>query len=118
MLLLISLSCQKTDNDDTSNCNVFDLSPDLLWLQDFINQTKKGNSNTSVFLCSYKDGIGFLLLVGCPLNSQCVLGPTLVLKNQFGDTLCNSYVSRFIYDCQDEYEVDLDNKILIYEIVF
>ena len=94
-------------------CNCNEPFTDFPWLQDFINQAKKGDSNVSIFICSYKNGIAFMLVTDCP--RYCWAGPGYVILSYDGDLLCYGNLPNTI-PCQ-EFEVDFKNKILLCEII-
>ena len=122
MLAVSFVSC--TDNDSSCKeiknlpqekvCDVTNPLVDLPWLKEYIDELIKRDSNVSIFLCSYNNGIGFLLYSACPPNIDCDTGPSYILKNCEGETLCITDGSNVI-NCQEEFEVDFKNKILIYE---
>ena len=122
MLSVSFVSC--TDNDNRCKeiknlpqekvCDVTNPLVDLPWLKEYIDDNKNSDNSISIFICSYKHSTGFLLYSGCPPNIDCFTGPNYVLKNCEGETLCITDGSNVI-NCQEEFEVDFKNKILIYE---
>jgi hypothetical protein len=97
-------------------CDVSNPLTDLTWLKEYIDEIKnRGEDHTSIFLCSYINGTGFLLHTACPHGIDCDNGTSYVLKNCEGETLCITDGAN-VLNCQEEFEVDFNNKILIYEI--
>ena len=118
LLLLIGSfsSCTKRNEKQCieNKCNVCNPLTDLPWLKEQINEIKKGSIDVAIGICSYKDGTGFLLNFGCPPGTYCDAGPSYILKNCEGETLCITDGANVIL-CQEEFDVDFKNKIPIFE---
>jgi len=110
-------SCKETIQLPKENvCTISNPLTDLPWLKEYIDEIKnRSKDHVSIFLCSYKNGTGFLLQTACPYGVYCDAGPSFILKNCEGETLCTTDGSNVI-NCREEFEVDFNNKILIYEI--
>jgi len=87
---------------------------DLLWLKEFIDGLEKDaeagfKNHARIYQCHYKDGIGFLLeiCVGCPDFGYW-------LTNCAGEELCIMW-GHSGKSCS-EFDVDFENKILIWEM--
>jgi len=111
-----SSTCKETINlPEEKVCDVTDPLINLPWLKEYIDEVKRSDGNVAIFICSYKNGTGFLLYSGCPPGIYCDAGPGYILKNCEGETLCITDGANVI-NCQEEFDVDFNNKILIYEI--
>jgi len=102
------------NHGDIKTCNVDNPLTDLPWLKEFINRLEQDveagfSHNARIYQCAYRDGVGFLLdiCVGCPDAGYW-------LRNCEGESLCVMY--GYAGDKCVEFNVDLENKILIWEI--
>ena len=120
VLLLLAgsyTSCTKKKEKQCieNECNVCNPLTDLPWLKEYIKELKKGKIAIVLFICSYKNGTGFLFFFPCPPGIYCDAGPSYVLKNCGGETLCITDGSNVI-ECQKEFEIDFKNKKPILEL--
>jgi hypothetical protein len=107
-------SCSKKESPKEPVCNVNNPLTDLPWLKERVNDynedAKAGNKrHAQIYQCTYKDGTGFLVddIVGSP-------DAALQLFNCEGVPLCT--IGGIATLRCEEYDVDLENKKLIWEI--
>ncbi len=107
-------SCSQKECPKETVCNVNNPLTDLSWLKELVNSynddVKAGyKRHIQIYQCSYKNGTGFLVddCVGCS-------DPSFVLYNCEGLTLC-TIGGIATLQCE-EYNVDLENTKLIWEI--
>jgi hypothetical protein len=100
-------------NENMTICNVDNPLIDLPWLKQIVDNTETEATNNKVhvriYQCAYKDGTGFLLepCVGCPDMGYS-------LYDCEGNHLCVMW--GFANNQCKEFEVDFDNKKLIWEL--
>ena len=103
-------SCSE-NNPKEQVCNVDNPLTDLLWLKEIIDEIK-GNTEAEsfkVYQCTYKYGTGFLIEVGV-VNTY---NYRYSLRNCEGISICG--YGGFIGDTCGEFNIDFDNKKLIWE---
>jgi hypothetical protein len=99
---------------ELKSINYLSILTDLPWLKEIVDGLEADSAagypqHAKIYQCTYKDGIGFLLelCVGCPDYGY-------DFRNRKGESLCIMW--GLAGDLCAEFNIDFENKTLIYEI--